>query len=195
MRCPDGLFMRLEALLGKHLILSAWTAIISIRVYGYASARGEEACYFNIFRIHQLDKILHDSVDAVLMEIAVVTETEQIEFQALAFHHSDIRNITDSYFGEIRLSGNRTERRELRAVEPHPIVISFVPVLESLENLGSIIHFIFSLVAQLLQAFISPIHNNILYVFNFKRIIRDVLVECILALYCLDFSNHDISDR
>ena len=79
-RCPDDLFMRLEALLGKRLILSAWAAVIGIRVYGYASARGEEACHFNIFRIHQLDEILHDSVDAVFMEISVIAETLSVQF-------------------------------------------------------------------------------------------------------------------
>ena len=37
--------------------------------------------YFDVFRIHQGDEVFHDDVDAVFMEVAVVAEAEEIEFQ------------------------------------------------------------------------------------------------------------------
>jgi hypothetical protein len=47
------------------------------------------------------------SVHAVLMEIAMIAEAEEIELEALAFHHPYIWNIAYSYFSEIRLPGYR----------------------------------------------------------------------------------------
>ena len=48
---------------------------------GDAAARCEFAEYFDVFRIHQGDEVFHDDVDAVFMEVAVVAEAEEIEFQ------------------------------------------------------------------------------------------------------------------
>ena len=57
----------------------AGLAVIAVGVDGDAAARGEFAPDFDIFRIHQANEILHDDVHAVLMEITVVAETEQVQ--------------------------------------------------------------------------------------------------------------------
>ena len=79
-----------------------------------SSSRSEQAGHLDVLRIHQTDQVLYDDVHAILMEIAMVAEAEQIELEALALDHADIRDILDAYLGEIRLPGDRTETREFR---------------------------------------------------------------------------------
>ena len=57
------------------------------------------------------------------MKIAMVTETEQIEFQAFGLNHTFVRHIGNLDFREVRLPGNRAKARELRTVELYPIII------------------------------------------------------------------------
>ena len=152
-----------EALLGEGFVLGTGTAVVGVSVDGDATARGEEAGDFYVLGIHQLDEILHDLVDAILVEIPVVAETEQVQFQALAFYHPHVRNITDPDLGEVRLSSDRAQARELRAVEPYPVVVVLMLVDERLQNLRSIVTFIFSLLSEGLKAlqFSSFCHNVI----------------------------------
>ncbi len=145
------LFVRGEALLGEGLVLGAGTAVVGVRVDGDAAARGEEAGDLYVLGIHQLDEILHDLVDAVLVEITVVAEAEQIQFQALALDHPDVWNIADPDLREVRLPRDRAQACELRAVEPHPIVVVLMLVDERLQNLRSVVTFIFSLFAEGMQ--------------------------------------------
>ena len=144
--------MRGEALLGEGLVLGAGTTVVGVRVDGDASARGEEAGNLYVFWIHQFDEVLHYLVDTVLVEITVVAEAEQIQFQALALNHPDVRNITDPDLREVRLPRDRAQARELRAVEPYPVIVILMLVDERLQNLRSVVTFIFSLLAEGLQA-------------------------------------------
>ncbi len=144
--------MRGEALLGEGLVLGAGTAVVGVRVDGDAAARGEEAGDLYVLGVHQLDEILHYLVDAILVEIPVVAKAEQIQFQALALHHPDVRNITDPDLREVRLPRDRTQACELRTVEPYPVVVALMLVDERLQNLRSVVTFIFSLLAEGLQA-------------------------------------------
>ena len=57
------------------------------------------------------------------MEVTMIAEAEQIEFKTLAFNHFLARNITDTDLCKVRLSGDRTQRSELRTIEPDPVVI------------------------------------------------------------------------
>ena len=104
--------MRGEALLRQLLVFRAGTAVIGVRIDGYPPSRDEKPCHFDVFRIHQLDEVLHDHVDAVLVETSVVAEAEEIELQALALDHPDVRDIGDAYLREIRLTGDRAQSRE-----------------------------------------------------------------------------------
>ena len=148
---PKVSLVRGEALLGEGLVLGAGTAVVGVRVDGDAAARSEEAGDLYVLGVHQLDEILHDLVDAVLVEIPMIPKTEQIQFQALALNHPDVRNITDPDLREVRLPRDRTQARELRAVEPHPVVVVLMLVNECLQNLRSVVTFIFSLLAEGLQ--------------------------------------------
>ena len=116
-----------------------------------ASSRSEQSGHLDVLRIHQTDQVLHDDVHAILMEIAMVAEAEQIELEALALDHADIRDILDAYLGEIRLPGDRTETREFRTVETHPVVILLMLVHKRLQHLRSIVTLVFSLSSEALE--------------------------------------------
>ena len=69
----------------------------------------------------------------------MIAEAEQIELQRLALNHPLGWNVGYAYLSKVRLSGDGTQRRELRTVEPHPVVVVLVFVLKSLQNLWSIV--------------------------------------------------------
>ena len=98
------------------------------------------------------------------MEIAVVAEAEQVEFQALALHHAFSGQVTDADFREVGLPRYGTETRKLGTVEPHPIIVFGMPVLESLQHLGRIVVPILSLASQRLQIIFLPVHFPYFYV-------------------------------
>ena len=50
--------------------------VIGERLDGDSPTGIEQADDLQIFGIHQLDQVLHDDVHAILMEVAVVAETE-----------------------------------------------------------------------------------------------------------------------
>ena len=90
-----------------HHVLMFGVAIVGEGFDGDTATRIEKADDLQIFGVHQFDQIFHDDVDAVLMEVTVVAETEEIEFQALALHHPDIRYVLYHYLSEVGLTGNR----------------------------------------------------------------------------------------
>ena len=75
--------------------LGSRSAVVAVRVNGNAATGQELAPDLDICRLHQLNQIVHDDVDTVLVEIAVIPETEQIQFQRLALHHDLSWNIGD----------------------------------------------------------------------------------------------------
>ena len=81
------------------------------------------------------------------MKITVVTERKQVKLQTLRLHHAFTGNVRDLDFCEVRLTGNRTQRRKLRAVELHPVVVVLMLVLKRLQYLWSIRHLIVCLLA------------------------------------------------
>ena len=56
-------------------------AVVAVRVNRNTAARGKFAPDLNVFRIHKADKVFHDDVHTVLVEIAVIAEAEQIQFE------------------------------------------------------------------------------------------------------------------
>ena len=119
---------------GHFFVFGTRTAVVCIGIDGNASSRGKYTRNLDILGIHQTDKVLHYLIHAVLVEIAVVAETEKIEFQAFGLHHLHVRDIGNAYFGKIRLPCNRTQAGEFRAIELHPIVIVLMPVYECLQD-------------------------------------------------------------
>ena len=96
-----------QPLCGQLLVFSAWFAVVGVWVDADSAARKEQTYNFNVFRLHQLNEVFHYYVDAILMEIAVVAETEQIEFQTLALNHLFVGQIHYLDFGKIGLAGYR----------------------------------------------------------------------------------------
>lgn len=146
--CIIALFVCGETLFSQFLVLGARTAVVGVGVDGDASTWGEEAGNLDVFGIHQFDEVLHDDVYTVLVEVSVVSEAEKIELETLALDHLDVRDVADAEFCEVRLSCNRTEGSELRAVEPYPVVIALVLVFECLQYLRCVVHSVFGLAAK-----------------------------------------------
>ena len=149
----------------------AGLAVVAVRVDRDAAARRKFAPDLNVLRFHQADEVLHDDVYAVLMEIAVVAEAEQIQLERLALYHALAGHIGDIDSSKVRLAGHRAQAGELRAVELDKIVIVRMLVRESLQHFGRIVRGILVLLAaQQSDAvqffFISSGHGCILLTFN-----------------------------
>ena len=151
-----------EALPRQLFELGAWTAIVGIRMDGDAAAWCEDARHLDVAWIHELDEVLHNDVDAVLVEVAVVAEGEEVEFQRLRLHHPDIGDVRDDDVGKVRLAGDRAEAGELWAVELHPIVILRMLVNEGLKYFRRIVLLIYGLfVTQEGEClFVGSFHNR-----------------------------------
>ena len=118
-------------------------AIITVRIDGNTATRGEFAPDFDVLRIHKANQILHDDIDAVLVEIAVIAEAEQIEFERFTLHHAHIRHIRNGHGRKIRLSGNRTQTGKFRTVEFDKIIIVLMFVDKCFQYLWCVILRIF----------------------------------------------------
>ena len=87
-----------------HHVLVVAVAIVGKRLDADAAARVEQADDLQVLGVHQLDQVLHDDVDAILMEVAVVAETEQVQFQALALNHAHARDVIDDDAAKVGLA-------------------------------------------------------------------------------------------
>ena len=119
-----------KAELGHLLIFSARPAIIGIGIDADSATRGEYACHLNILWVHQADKVLHNLIHTILMEIAMIAERKEIELQALALDHTLIGQVADANLGKIRLARYGAQTCKLGAVEAHPIVVLGMFVLK-----------------------------------------------------------------
>ncbi len=157
---PFGYFSCLvigETLLGQLFVAGARASVVGVGIDADAATRGEEASDLNILGVHEADEILHDGVDAVLMEVAVVAEGEEVELEALRLHHALVGDVHDLDLGEVGLTRDGAEGGELGTVELHPVVVLGMFVLEGLEHLGCVVCRVAGLLAQLLQAFVFSI--------------------------------------
>ena len=143
------------------LVLGAGLAVVGVGVDADAAAWCEEADDLDVLGLHQLDEILHDGVHAVLVEVAVVAEAEEVELQRLGLHHALAGEVVDADFGEVGLSGDGAEGGELRAVEAHPVVVVGVAVLEGFEDLGGVVALVFGLAAEGREVVLLSIHWGI----------------------------------
>ena len=98
------------------------TAVIAVGIDADAAARQEFPPDFDILRIHGIDEVVHDDVDAVFVEVSVVAEAEQVEFQSLAFDHPFIGDVGNINRSVVRLTGHGTEAGEFRAVKLDEVV-------------------------------------------------------------------------
>lgn len=154
--------MLLHAMLGERLIFGARTAVVGVGPDADAATRGEDACHLDVFGIHQTDEVLHDDVDAILMEVAMVAEGEEIELQTLGFHHTHIGDVADADLCKVGLAGDGAEAGELGTVETDPIVVVGVLVDKGLKDFGGVVALVLcaAAVAKKLEAFVFAIAHG-----------------------------------
>ena len=73
------------------------------------------------------------------MKIAVVAETEEVELQGLTLDHTPFRDVGNRDRRKIRLSRNRTETRELRAIELDPIILVRMLILKGFQKMRRVV--------------------------------------------------------
>ena len=78
------------------LILRTWTAVVGVWIDADTSTRSEDACNLDVLRIHKTYEIFHNLIDAILVEVAMITEREKIELEALALNHTLVRKIRNA---------------------------------------------------------------------------------------------------
>ena len=153
--------MILHPILSQFLVLCSRTTVIAIRINGNTATWSKDTRHLNVFRIHQFNQVFHDDVHTVFMKIAVITETEQIQLQALAFHHLHIRQVADTDFRKIRLPRNRAKTGKLRTVETYPIIILRMFVYKRLQHLRCIILLIYRFLITQQSEFVFSFHTNL----------------------------------
>ena len=100
----------------------AGPAVVAVRIDADAAAGQEFPPYFDIFRVHGLDEVVHDDVDAVFMEITVIAEAEQIEFQRFTFYHALTRDVGNVNRRIVRLARHGAETGEFGTVKLDEII-------------------------------------------------------------------------
>ena len=120
-------------------VFRSGTSVVCVRVNGDAAARGEDSRNLNVLGIHQTNEVFHYNIYAILVESAMITETEKIEFQAFALHHFHIGDVADTDFRKIRLSRYGAKAGELRTIETHPIIITGMLIVKRFQYFGGII--------------------------------------------------------
>ena len=128
-----------QPLFGHTLIFGTGPTIVGIRIDRDTTTRSKEASNLNVLWVHQANQVLHNDIDTIFMKGSVTAKAEKVELKALTFHHLHIRNIGDTDFCKVGLSGNGTQAGKLRAVKAHPVVVLRMLVIESFEHLRSIV--------------------------------------------------------
>ena len=70
--------VEMKALFGSLFPLCTRLAVVCVWVDGQTTARRKLAPYLDVLRIHQLDEVFHDNVDAVLVKVPVIAETKEV---------------------------------------------------------------------------------------------------------------------
>ena len=72
----------------RHLFeLRSRTTVIGIRIDRDASTRSKDSRDFDIFGVHQFNKVFHDDIYTIFMKSSMIAEAEKVEFQTFAFYH------------------------------------------------------------------------------------------------------------
>lgn len=123
-----------QAFKGHVFPLSPFFSVVAVRVDGEAAARQEFSPHFNVFGIHECYQVFHDDVDAVFMEGTVVSEGEEVEFEAFAFHHFYIRYVGNGDGRKVRLSRYGAKACKFGAVKFNEVVVVLVLVFKDFQD-------------------------------------------------------------
>ena len=69
-----------EAILCHFLILRAWLSVVGKGIDADATSWNEDTSYLNVLGFHESNEVLHDDVDAIFVETAMIAEAEKVEF-------------------------------------------------------------------------------------------------------------------
>ena len=112
-----------KALRRHGFILGARLSVVSKRIDGNTATRRENACYFDVFGLHQGNEVFHNNIDTIFVKGAMIAKAEQVEFQTFAFYHFHRWQVADANFSKIGLPRNGAQAGKFGTVEPHPIVV------------------------------------------------------------------------
>lgn len=68
--------VEMKALFCRFFPLCTRLAIVCVWIDGQTTAWRKLAPYLDVLRIHQLDEVFHDNVDAVLVKVPVIAKTK-----------------------------------------------------------------------------------------------------------------------
>ena len=137
-----------------HHVLMLGIAVVGEGLDGDTTAGIKQTDDLQVFGIHQLDQILHDDVDTVLVEVAMVAEAEEIQLQTLALHHQPSRDVVDDQVAEIGLACLGAQGGELGTIQCHQVFVLRMFVFKRLQHLRGIVVVVLRvLVAQQRDAF------------------------------------------
>ena len=149
--------MTKQAEAGEVAPFGAGDAVVAIGVNGEAASGEKFTPHFDVPGTEQLDQIGHDDIDAVFVEVAVVPEAEEVEFQRFTFYHVLVRDIGNINGSEIRLAGFRAQAGKFGAIEFDEIipVCMFIgnPFQQSRIVIVGILGILAAQLLQLVQAF------------------------------------------
>ena len=147
-----------------HHVLVFRVAVVGEGFDRDTTTRVEQPDDLKVFGIHQFHQILHDDVDAILVEVTMVAEAEEIEFEALALHHQRTGNVINNKVAKIGLARLGAEGGELRTIQGNNILVFRMFILKDLEYLWRIVIVVLRvLVAQqrhTLQFLFASRHNS-----------------------------------
>ena len=70
--------VEMKALIGSLFPLGTRLAVVCVWIDGQTTTRRKLAPYLDVLRIHQLDEVFHDNVNAVLVKVPVIAETKEV---------------------------------------------------------------------------------------------------------------------
>ena len=68
--------VEMKALFCRLFPLCTRLAIVCVWIDGQTTARRKLTPYLDVLRIHQLDKVFHDDIDAIFVEVPMIAETK-----------------------------------------------------------------------------------------------------------------------
>ena len=60
------------------LILGTWTTVVGVWIDADTSTRSEDDFNLDVLRINKTYEIFHNLIDAILVEVAMITEREKV---------------------------------------------------------------------------------------------------------------------
>ena len=153
--------MTKQAEAGEVAPFGAGDAVVAIGVNGEAASGEEFAPYFDVPGMEQFNQVGHDDIHTIFMEVAVISETEEVKLERFTFYHVLVRDIGNINGSKIRLAGFRAQAGKLGTVEFDEIipVCMFIgnPFQQSRIVIVGILGILAAQLFQLVQAFASVV--------------------------------------